>query len=243
VKTALIVPAAGRGERLGADLPKALIDLAGEPLLLRAVRAAYESGVIDVIVVAAPAGHLDAVREWFRDPPAPVIVVPGGVSRRLSVAAALAALPDDVEVVLVHDAARCLTPPRVFADVAHAVTAGAPAVVPVVPLADTIKQVVGDTVSYTLDRSAFRAVQTPQGFARELLAAAHAATTDDASDDAGLVERLGHTVAVVPGHDEAFKITRPLDVELAEAVLRRRAADPTAHMHGPEVDTARQASS
>jgi 2-C-methyl-D-erythritol 4-phosphate cytidylyltransferase len=140
------------------------------------------------------------------------------------VAAALTTLPASVEVVLVHDAARCLAPPALFTAVAKAVTDGADAVVPAVPVADTIKQVAGDVVVATLDRSRLRAAQTPQGFRRTVLENAHATVDADATDDAAMVERMGATVRVVPGDVEAFKITRPPDLVLAEAILASRRA-------------------
>jgi len=124
----------------------------------------------------------------------------------------------------VHDAARCLTPPAAFEAVVVALRAGADAVVPVLPVDDTVKRVDGDRVVETVDRSALRAVQTPQGFRRDVLWQAHAAAAGLRwhTDDAGLVEALGRTVVVVPGSEEAFKVTRPLDLLLAEAVLRAR---------------------
>lgn len=216
------MPAAGRGERLGANQPKALSPLAGTPLLVHALRAAVRSQTIDVIVVAAPADRIDEVWAMLAGEGASVTVVTGGESRRASVGAALAAMPPEVDVVLVHDAARCLTPPPVFAAVAAAVTAGADAVVPAVPLADTIKRVAGEVVVDTPDRSALRAVQTPQGFRRAVLEQAHAAVADDLTDDAGMVERLGVPVRIVPGHQDAFKITHPLDLLVAEVLLGRR---------------------
>lgn len=219
----LIVPAAGRGERLGTGRPKAMQMLAGQSLLVRAVRGALASGVVDAVVVAAPAELLDEVGALLAADAPRLTVVAGGAARRDSVAAALRRTPPDIDTVLVHDAARCLTPPEVFAAVAAELVAGAAAVVPVLPLADTVKLIDGDLVVETADRSALRAVQTPQGFRRDVLERAHATVPDEVTDDAGLVERLGVPVRVVPGHSEAFKITRPVDLLLAEAVIRRQA--------------------
>jgi 2-C-methyl-D-erythritol 4-phosphate cytidylyltransferase len=139
----------------------------------------------------------------------------------------LAALPDEVDVVLVHDAARPLVPVEMVDAVAAAVRDGAPAVVPGLPLADTVKEIdpATDAVVGTPERALLRAVQTPQGFDRATLVKAHATVTSDVTDDAGMVERLGIQVLVVPGHEEAFKVTRPLDLVLAEAVLARRRAN------------------
>ena len=152
---------------------------------------------------------------------APVTVVAGGATRQESVAAALAAAPPDLSVVLVHDAARALTPPEVVERVAAAVRAGHPAVIPVLPVIDTIKAVdADDAVRATVDRAALRAVQTPQGFRRDVLAAAHANAVDAATDDAGLVEALGVRVSCVPGSPHALKITQPFDLAVAELLLR-----------------------
>jgi 2-C-methyl-D-erythritol 4-phosphate cytidylyltransferase len=166
-------------------------------------------------------------------------VVAGGDSRGESVALALAAAPPECDVVLVHDAARPLVPCTVIDAVIDAVLAGAPAVVPVLPITDTVRRVDDQgVVVETPSREHLRAVQTPQGFPRDVLERAYAPFLTDRlasaadpavmlhTDDAGLVERLGLPVHVVPGAEEAFKVTRPLDLLMAEAVLRRRQADP-----------------
>ena len=148
-----------------------------------------------------------------------VTVVAGGSERSRSVAAGLAALRDDVDVVLVHDAARCLAPAALFDRLAEAVRAGAPAVVPGLAVTDTIKQVDGDgRVVATPERSSLRAVQTPQAFRRSVLVDAHA-SGEDATDDAALVERLGGVVTVVDGDPLAFKVTTPDDLERAGRIL------------------------
>ena len=256
-RTAALVPAAGRGERLGPGAPKALRSIGGEPILLHAVRGLLASDRIDLVVVAAPpsaeglaevarvlsalepvataSGEPDTTPHSPQGPLAAgtVLIVPGGATRQESVALALAAVPADCDVVLVHDAARALTPPSTVADVVAAVRAGADAVIPVLPVADTIKSVrphtgtpdagpARDLVERTVDRGALRAIQTPQGFRRDLLERAHAAAGHDATDDAGLVESLGLPVAMIPGHVEAFKVTTPFDLVLAEAVLAAR---------------------
>ena len=214
-----LVPAAGRGVRLGADVPKAFVALCGRSLLWRAVHGLLESGCIDEVVVAVAAedaGHAaDALAGVDR-----VRFVTGGAQRSDSVRAALDAVPG-IDVVLVHDAARCLTPASVIRDVVAAVRAGHHAVVPVLPVTDTVKQVdAGGSVVATVDRSALRVAQTPQGFDAALLRRAHAANGAPATDDAGLVERLGERVMTLPGHPHAFKITTPFDLAVAEAVLR-----------------------
>ena len=228
-RLAVLVPAAGIGVRLGPGAPKALRTVGGVPLLSHAVATLRTAPSVDLVVVAAPVDDVDEVRALVgvAESAVEVVVVAGGATRQQSVALALAALPADVGVVLVHDAARALTPVDVIEAVAHAVRAGADAVVPGIPVSDTVKSV-DDTerVTATIDRSHLRAVQTPQGFRRSVLAAAHAAAAADsalaATDDAGLVEQLGFAVDVVPGSDEAFKITRPLDLVLAEALLAAR---------------------
>lgn len=226
---AAIVPAAGRGERLGPGAPKALRLLGGVPLLVHAVRNLAAARLIDLVVVAAPPDRVTAMRALLADhhTGATLHVVPGGPTRPESVRAALAALPDAVGVVLVHDAARPLAPVELIDAVASAVRAGADAVVPGLPVTDTVKRVAGDVVTETVDRSALRSVQTPQGFRRTVLEEAHLDLSDEGipggiTDDAGLVERAGYSVIVVPGAEEAFKVTRPLDLVLAEAVLARR---------------------
>jgi 2-C-methyl-D-erythritol 4-phosphate cytidylyltransferase len=217
---AVLVPAAGSGVRLGPGVPKALRPLAGEPLLVHVVRRIAAAPSVRSIVVAAAADGVETVRRLLA-PVAPVTVVPGGAERQDSVAAALAAVPEDVDIVLVHDAARALAPTELVEAVAAAVRDGRPAVIPVLPVVDTVKQVGPDGIVLgTIDRSALRIVQTPQGFQRAVLAAAHAGGGDPLTDDAGLVEKAGVPVSCVPGSELALKITRPLDVLIAEALLR-----------------------
>lgn len=257
-RTAAIVPAAGKGERLGVGIAKALHRVGAQSLLELTVRGLAEVHEIDVIVVAAPPDHIDAVLESlafladaglpsddapdaFVDadgsrvsiddvPPRPapgLIVVAGGATRQQSVAAALAVLPDDIEYVLVHDAARALAPADVARRVIGSLVDGASAVVPGIAVADTMKAVEDGAVMHTVDRSTLRTIQTPQGFTRAALERAHQAAqergVDDQSDDAGLCEQAGISVRVVEGDPRAFKITRPLDLLLAEAILGARA--------------------
>jgi 2-C-methyl-D-erythritol 4-phosphate cytidylyltransferase len=211
-------------------MPKALRPLGGIPMLVHAVRALAASRVVDIVVVAAPEDNAESVAAMLAEHSfgAEVVVVTGGDTRQDSVARALLTLPDDVDVVLVHDAARPLVPVEVVTAVASAVRSGRPAVVPALRVVDTIKRVdEHDDVQETVDREPLRAIQTPQGFARQVLQQAHASVDLDdspATDDAGLVERLGIPVHVIPGHEEAFKVTRPFDVVMAEAVLARRRA-------------------
>lgn len=231
MSVAAIVAAAGRGERLGAGGPKALADLGGDPMLVHAVRALAAARLVSLVVVAAPPDRVEETRRMLAGAHggASLEVLAGGATRRESVRVALGVLPPEVTVVLVHDAARPLAPVSLVDAVATAVRDGAVAVVPGLPVADTVKRVEGDTVVETVDRSQLRAVQTPQGFRRDVLENAHhefSLTGRDATDDAALVEAVGAQVRVVPGHEEAFKVTRPLDLLLAEAVLSRREATP-----------------
>ncbi|MEU7865371.1 2-C-methyl-D-erythritol 4-phosphate cytidylyltransferase [Dactylosporangium sp. NPDC049140] len=216
---AVLVPAAGMGVRLGPGGPKALRLLGGEPLLVHAVRRLALAPSVGCIVVAAPADSVESVAELLA-PVAPVTVVPGGATRQASVAAALAAVPERFDIVLVHDAARALTPPELVESVAAAVRGGHGAVIPVLPVVDTIKQVSdsGEVVA-TVDRSSLRAVQTPQGFRRDVLVKAHESAVDEHTDDAGMAERIGITVFTVPGAEAALKITRPFDLEVAALFL------------------------
>lgn len=216
---AVLVPAAGAGVRLGPGGPKALRLLAGLPLLVHAVRRVAAADSVHTIVVAVPPSEVPAVCELLASV-APVTVVPGGETRQTSVAAALAVVPPGPDIVLVHDAARALAPVALVESVAAAVRGGHDAVVPVLPVVDTIKEVSPDGVVLgTVDRSRLRAVQTPQGFRRDVLATAHATAADPLTDDAGLVEKLGTAVGCVPGSEYAFKITRPLDLAIAELLL------------------------
>ena len=237
---AAIVPAAGRGERLGPGQPKALRTLDGVPMLVYAVQALARARLVELVVVAAPLTGVAEVEALLasHDIGAPVLVVAGGEHRQDSVARALEALPPEVDVVLVHDAARPLAPSELVDAVASAVLAGHGAVVPGLAMTDTVKRVAlsntgpntgpdddeqaPEQVLETVPRSDLRCIQTPQGFDRAVLTKAHAAAEDTATDDAGLVERLGLPVVVVAGSADAFKITRPIDLLIAEAVLRER---------------------
>lgn len=230
---AVVVVAAGSGQRLGRGIPKALVEIAGRTILERSLRAVLDSGVCahgGRIVVTVPPGdtELSAVcRELGAQP------VTGARTRAASVRAALEALAGGPAParVLVHDAARCLTPPSVFREVAEALSEHS-AVIPVLPVVDTMRSVdAQDRLLGTVDRSLLRAIQTPQGFDWQLLrevnarAAAEGLADESITDDASLVEHCTDVqVMAVPGHEESFKVTRPLDLLLAEAVVAERAA-------------------
>ncbi|MEI6404592.1 MAG: 2-C-methyl-D-erythritol 4-phosphate cytidylyltransferase [Actinomycetes bacterium] len=217
-RVAAIIPAAGSGVRFGSDTPKAFIELDGISLLTRSALAM--SVVADVIVVAAPDSYLNLASDLLSSIDAEIHVVAGGSSRQDSVAQALAVLSDDVTVVLIHDAARPLVPSRVTHDVVAAIRNGAHAVIPVLPITDTIKRVdERGSVIETIDRATLRRVQTPQGFSRESLNTAYADPTHIATDDAGLLETMGVTVTTVLGDERSIKITTPEDFEIALGFL------------------------
>ena len=176
-RTAALVPAAGRGERLGPGAPKALREIGGVPMLVHAVKALCSAPSVDLVVVAAPADAVEQTRALLSNVAGAtdVEVVSGGETRAEYVARALIALPDDVDVVLVHDAARPLIPVELVTNVVNAVRAGHRAVVPGLAVVDTIKKVdAAGIVQETVPRADLRAIQTPQGFDRALLQVAHA---------------------------------------------------------------------
>lgn len=217
-----VVAAAGKGTRLGAEIPKAYVQLQGRSLVQRSVHAIEASGVVDEILVVVGDGmHEVAARELAGHN---VRFVDGGAERADSIRNALGSILLNDACVIIHDAARALTPPSLFARVATAVLDGADAVIPVLPVADTIKVVAGDLVVSTPDRASLRAVQTPQAFDLRALRAANdayfsAPQTFVATDDASLMEWHGADVRTVNGDPLAFKVTTPLDLRLAEAIL------------------------
>lgn len=210
-----IVVAAGSGSRFGGKVPKQYLPLAERRVLDWALVPATVS--TDGVVLVVTPDRAD-------DPePAADRVVAGGATRSASVRAGLRAVPPEATVILVHDAARPLASPALFLRVIEAVQAGADAVVPAVPVIDTLKEVAGDRVVRTVDRTNLVAVQTPQGFAAHVLRQAHAGEPD-ASDDAGLVEAAGVAVAVVAGDVANLKITTHADLDVAELHLEARLA-------------------
>jgi 2-C-methyl-D-erythritol 4-phosphate cytidylyltransferase len=223
--TVAVVPAAGSGERLAAGVPKAFFHLDGHTLVERAVNGLLESGVVDRVVVAVPADRTGQAKLILgRD----ATIVAGGANRRESVGRALAAITDAEEpkFVLVHDAARALTPPGLVVRVVEALRAGHSAVVPALPVSDTVKAVdANGVVLGTPERAGLRAVQTPQGFATELLLRAYQRAADlteaDFTDDASMVEHIGGQVQVVDGDPLAFKITTRWDILLAQAIVKQ----------------------
>lgn len=207
---------------MGADQPKAFVALEGTTLLELALVRAMDAPEVSHVIVVAPASHLrEAGAIASRSArPHDVDVVAGGAERTDSVAAGLAALRPEDGIVLVHDAARALAPSGLFSRLVHEVRSGHPAVVPGIPVTDTIKAVdARGVVVSTPDRAALRAIQTPQAFLREVLVHAHASGVG-ATDDAALVEAAGGHVRVVDGDPLAFKVTAPDDLARATRHLR-----------------------
>ncbi|MCX6487341.1 MAG: 2-C-methyl-D-erythritol 4-phosphate cytidylyltransferase [Mycobacterium sp.] len=216
-KTVAVVTAAGSGERLGAGIPKAFVELGGRTMLEHAVDGLLVSGVIGRVVVAVPADRVSQAAALLEDR---ATVVEGGAERHDSVGRALAAV-GDAEFILVHDAARPFTPADQIRRVVAALVDGVRAVIPVLRVVDTVKVVdANGVVLGTPERAGLRAVQTPQGFEAALLRRAYERVGSFAgTDDASLVENLGTPVHTVDGDVLAFKITTPLDLRLARAVL------------------------
>lgn len=206
-----VVVAGGSGTRFGH--PKQWAALGGRPVLDWAVEAA--AATCNGVVVVVPVDAVDRVC------PGAAAVVAGGSTRSASVRAGLAAVPPSADVIVVHDAARPLARPALFTAVMDAVGAGASAAICAVPLTDTVKRVIDGVVHETLDRSSLVAVQTPQAFRAEVLRRAHAGEPD-ATDDAALVESLGERVVVVAGDPVNRKLTDPLDLVVAEALVAGR---------------------
>jgi len=209
-KVALLIPAAGSGERFGAPIPKALVQLNGRTLIEHAV---LNLGPIATqIIVAAPVGFEADFRKILGDS---VIVVTGGSTRTKSVKIALESISPETEYVLVHDAARPLATSELGQRVIDALAAGDVAVIPALDVADTIKEVdASNYVVSTPNRERLRAVQTPQGFARETLVKAHMQNIE-ATDDGALVEAMRGKVKLIEGENRALKITNPEDLASA----------------------------
>jgi len=217
-RVAAIIPAAGSGVRLGADVPKAFLALGGLSLLTRSALAM--SAVADVLIIAAPADSLDEASNQVAQVDAEIHIVTGGEHRQESVANALRMVPEDVSIVLVHDAARPLVPIEVTQNVVAAIRGGAKAVIPVLPLVDTIKRVNNNGIAIeTVDRNQLRRVQTPQGFDRATLDLAYQNPEVVATDDAGLMDALGIPVVTVAGDERSLKITTMSDVQHALSLL------------------------
>jgi len=216
-----ILVAAGRGERLGMDRPKAFARLRGRPLLAESLERLDDSEWVDAIVVAAPSGWEEPSTLLAEELGCGKVVscLAGGAARVESVALAIAAVPEDAAVVLVHDAARPLLPAEVVERVLAALSEGWDGVVPALPIPDTVKRVERDAVVETLDREGLVAVQTPQAFVADILRDALVGDVSGASDCASLVERAGGRVRVVPGDPRLLKVTEAADLERVERLL------------------------
>jgi 2-C-methyl-D-erythritol 4-phosphate cytidylyltransferase len=216
-----ILVAAGAGERLGGDRPKAFAELAGRPLLAESLERLDTSEWIDAIVVAAPPGWEEPVILLAEELVASKVaaVVTGGASRAESVRNGLAEVPEDALVVLVHDAARPLVDDAMIERLLGRLAEGVDGVVPGVSIGDTVKRVDGGIVAETIDRATLVAVQTPQAFVADRVRAAYARELAGATDCASLVERAGGRVAVVPGDPRLVKVTTAHDLELVTRLL------------------------
>lgn len=223
-----VVPAAGRGLRMGRDTPKQYLLLGGLPLLVHSLRVLDESDAISAVVLATPQPDLDYCRQdivaryGFKKIRQ---VVAGGAERQDSVRLGLAAVGSEAEIVLVHDAVRPFLTASMIAQVVEAAQKHGAAIV-AIPMRDTVKRAGPDgLIEETVDRKPLWLAQTPQAFKRALLEEAHANAHRDgfrATDDAQLVERLGHRVAIVEGSTDNIKVTRPEDLAMGESILAAR---------------------
>ncbi len=223
--TTSVVPAAGRGTRLGLNLPKALIPIAGKPMIVWTITALEQTPIVDAIVIVAPSEfigefeHLRSENKWRKV----VAIVAGGNDRQQSVWNGLQAMPSETEWVIVHDAARPLVKPSLIVSVWEAAQEIGTAAIAALPCSDTVKRTLdGVLIAETLDREQIWLAQTPQVFAADLLKEAHEQAIKDgcsATDDAMLVERLGVPIRLVLGDPTNIKITHPVDLALAEALI------------------------
>jgi len=213
-----VLVAAGRGERLGEDRPKAFARLGGLPLLAESLRRLDESEWIDGVVVVGPPGWEEPCILVAEEVGATKVAtcVPGGETRSASVRIGLEEVPPDADVVLVHDAARPLLPPELVPRLLDALAAGFDGAVPGLPVPDTVKRVRDGVVVETPARDELVTVQTPQAFVASVL---RAAAAGEGSDCASLVEAHGGRVTVVPGDDRLLKVTTRADLERVESLL------------------------
>jgi 2-C-methyl-D-erythritol 4-phosphate cytidylyltransferase/2-C-methyl-D-erythritol 2,4-cyclodiphosphate synthase len=223
VTIGVIVVAAGSGSRLGHAEPKAFVPLGGRTILEWSLDSVFGMSEPAQVVIVAPASRMDAAADLARRAAGPVAtlvrVVAGGASRQASVAAGLAVLENDVDIVLVHDSARPFTPSDLFDRVVARVRETGEGVVPGLPVADTLKRVDDGLAVATVDRAQLSAVQTPQGFPRAALVEAYAAASADYTDDAALFAAAGHPVHLEPGDAHGFKITTAWDLRRAASLV------------------------
>ena len=218
--TAVVLVAAGSGSRLGSPSPKAFVSLEGKTLLQHCVERLGEWSRPHTVVLVVPEGWQEPARALLTSSPG-ARVVTGGATRTASVRAGLAALGEDTDVVLIHDAARALMPLDVFDRVVEAVEAGAPGAIPHVLVVDTLVRISPETLITEggPNRDELGGVQTPQGFVASKLIAAYEAVAGDFSDDAAVMREAGHDVVGVAGDVRGFKITYPEDLTRAASVL------------------------
>ena len=229
---AVVITAAGAGDRLGPGAPKAHRLLDGKPLFVYSLRTFAGVADINHIIVVARADEVANVQEAIASDNSLesshliIDVVAGGATRQESVSHGLAALNDDDDLVLIHDAARALVPVDVVRSVIARLVAGEQAVIPVVPATDTMRAFTDGNLGPVVDRAGLVAVQTPQGFTKDIVVRAHqdfdAGSGVAATDDASLVELLGVSIAHVDGSPDAFKVTYANDLLLAESVIADR---------------------
>lgn len=224
LRVAVIVVGAGSGTRLGRSEPKAFVPVAGRPILSRALEPVFAMAESVQVIVTVPAGFVDAAEQLVTHVTgartSDVDVIVGGATRQESVAAALALLKPSVDVVLVHDAARPFTPTAIFDSVVAQVRVSGAGALPGLAVTDTIKRTdPGGQILETVDRSELTAVQTPQGFPRAQLLAAHEGASDEFTDDAAAVAAAGHPVTVIAGDPLSFKITTEWDLRRAEQLM------------------------
>ncbi len=235
-RVAALIPAAGRGLRMGGPVPKQFLALGGRPLLLHSLQILQESSAIQEIILAVPASERQYCLEEIVTPHGISKVrkiVPGGDQRQDSVRRALAELGEEVDIVLVHDAVRPFVTSDLIVRVIRAATVHGAAIA-ALPMRDTVKQVGHDGfIERTIDRRPLWLAQTPQAFRKDWLEEAHhkaELNNVHATDDAHLVELLGRPVMVVEGSGDNIKVTRPEDLDIGEAILNRR----TVHARSPE---------
>jgi len=226
-KVVAVVPAAGAGRRMGGGIPKQLLEIGGKPVVIRTLETLDRCPAVDGVILVVPGDRVEGVKEavatWriqkvFR-------VVPGGAERQDSVQRGMDVLPDGVEIVVVHDGVRPFVAAEKVEEVVEAARYHGGAVL-AVPAKNTIKRGVEGWVEETLRREFLWQVQTPQAFRAEWIKEAYEKAKQEGcytTDDAALVERLGHRVRIVRGDEENIKITSPLDILLGEALLRRKA--------------------
>jgi 2-C-methyl-D-erythritol 4-phosphate cytidylyltransferase/2-C-methyl-D-erythritol 2,4-cyclodiphosphate synthase len=219
---AVVLLAAGKGERLGAKEPKAFVELAGKSLLEHSVFRALATENLKQLIIAVPESHLAQTLEFEKqlsNQGVDIRVVVGGATRQQSVSESLAVLAGGIDIVLVHDSARSLASTGLFDRVAQAVFENQIGVIPALHVADTIKKYKGDVIQETIERSDLVRAQTPQGFPASVLVSAHVGATQEFTDDAALIQSIGGTVMMIPGEEQAMKITTAEDFERAQTYM------------------------